>query len=172
MMNRNLTTRSNRSREMSPWSGFRDDLWDLFDRFSQDFEMPLTQSQEQFVPKIEVKDKGDSYLVCAEVPGMDEKDINLSLKENSLIIEGEKKKEFKDEDKKKGYFHSEFSYGSFYRAIPLGEDVDTENVSATYRNGVLDVTLKKLPEKVSKNKKIQITSSGGRTDSQRVEQKH
>lgn len=170
MMNRNLTRNSSLSRELSPWSGFRDDLWDLFDRFSKDFDMPLTHTQEQFVPKIEVKDQGNTYLVCAEVPGMDEKDINLTLKDNNLIIEGEKRKESKEEDKEKGYFHSEFSYGRFYRAVPLSEDVDTENVRATYKNGVLDIQLNKLPEKAGKNKKIQITS--GSTESKKVEQKH
>lgn len=171
-MNRSLTRGGRESRDLSPWNVFRDDLWDLFDRFSRDFtrdfDMPLSLSQEQFVPKIEVKDTGDSYMVCAEVPGMDEKDINLTLKDNKLIIEGEKKKEWRDEDKSKGYFHSEFSYGKFYRAIPLSDDVDTENVSASYRNGVLDIELKKIPEKASKSKKIEITSGRSNT----IEQKH
>lgn len=151
----NLTTQNNR--DVSSWSVFKDDLWDLFDRFSKDFDMPLTLGHDKFTPKIEVKDTGKKLQICAEVPGMDEKDINVTLRNNQLIIEGEKKQETKNEDKEKGYFHSELNYGSFYRAIPLGEDVDTEKVQATYKNGVLNVSVDKRPAKEQKTKKIEIS---------------
>lgn len=169
MLNRSLM-KSGGQRDLSSWSGLRSDLWDLFDRFSRDLETPFTSETQEFIPKIEVQDRGNSYLVCAEVPGMSENDINVTLKDNNLIIEGEKKNEFKKEDTKKGYFHSEFSYGRFYRAIPLSDDVDENNVNATYRNGVLDIELQKLPEKANKQKKIQISTSG--KSSGRSEQKH
>lgn len=165
-MNRSLT-RSN-SGSLNPWAGFRNDLWDVFDRFTKDFD--ALGVREDFAPKIEVKDQGQNYLICAEVPGMDEKDINVTLKDNQLIIEGEKKNESTDEDKKKGYFHSEFSYGRFYRAIPLSDEVDTEKVAATYKNGLLNVELSKLPGRSSKDKKIQINA--GKAGSKQVEQKH
>lgn len=152
-MNRNLTTQS---RNTSPWSVFQNDLWDLFDRFSKDFDMPTLSTGNDFVPKIEVKDTGKTYQICAEVPGMDEKDINVTLKDNQLVIEGEKKKEFKED--KKGFYHSEFSYGRFYRAIPLSEDMDPEKVNATYKNGLLTIDLEKVPEKAGKNKRIEINS--------------
>jgi HSP20 family protein len=141
-MNRHLTTTN------------KNELWDLFDKFL-DFEMP-TFGQHDFSPKIEVKDNGKSYQICAEVPGMDEKDINITLKDKQLILEGEKRNEYKDEDKKKGYFHSEFSYGRFYRAIPLSDDVDTEKVKANYKNGVLFIDVEKLAGKESKTRKIEI----------------
>lgn len=156
------------SNDLNPWSLLKNDIWDVFEKFTEDLEMPL--SSQEFVPKIEVKDKGNSYQVCAEVPGMDEKDINVTLKENSLIIEGEKKNEVKNEDKKKGIFHSEFNYGRFYRAIPLGNDIDSEKVKANYRNGVLMVELEKLPEKATKHRKIEISSSS--KDSSEGETKH
>jgi HSP20 family protein len=150
---------------------FRDDLWDVFDRFAKDFDMPAMASMDHVIPKIEVKDLGKTYQVCAEVPGMDEKDINVTLKENNLIIEGERKSETKEEDKKTGRFHSEMSYGRFYRSIPLSEDIDPENVNASYKNGILTVELAKHPEKTKKERRIQIGSGAGKQQTQEV-QKH
>lgn len=142
------------SRDTSPWIGFRNDLWDVFDRFSKDFD--ALGVREDFTPRIEVKDKGKKFQVCAEVPGMDEKDINVTLKDNQLIIEGEKKNESEGEEE--GFFHSELSYGHFYRAITLSDDVDPEKVNATYKNGLLNIELEKNPEKAGTNKKIQINA--------------
>lgn len=141
--------------DVHPWSVFKHDLWDLFDRFSGDFETPSRQMG--FTPRMEVKDLGKTYQVSLEVPGMEEKDINLTVRENYLIAEGEKKQEEQKEDKK-GLFLSEFSYGRFFRSIALPEDVNTENVNATYRNGILTVNFEKL-EKASKSRKIEIKSS-------------
>ena len=164
-MNRSLM-KTNRDRELNPWSLIRDDLWDLFDRFSHD-EMPLTTTQ-QFVPKIEVKDTDKGYQVSVEVPGMTEKDLNVTLKDNVLVIEGEKKNETKNEDKKKGVFHSEFSYGSFYRAIPLSDDVNTDDVTANYQDGILKIEVSKRPEKASTAKRIEI----GKANKQINDTKH
>lgn len=158
MASKNLPTRSERS--LSPWS-LRDEMMDFFDRFSRELspfsglgglsELP---NASYFTPKIEVKDEGKQYLVKAEVPGMSDKDINISLKDNQLILEGEKKQETSGEEK--GVYHSEFSYGSFYRSIPLSDDVDTENVNATYKDGILKITVGKKPEAERKSKKIPI----------------
>lgn len=155
-MNKNLTNR-NQSRGAGHWSHLRDEMWDLIDRFSQDMDMPQLNAQE-FTPRIEVKDLDKSYQVCAEIPGMSEKDINVSMKDNSLIIEGERRNETKNEDKKKGTFHSEFSYGRFYRTIPLGDDVDIEQVRASYQDGVLTVDLGKRADMNKKSRKIDITT--------------
>jgi HSP20 family protein len=145
-MNKNLTRNNN-----SSWSLFQHDLWDVFDRFSKDLDVGANQS---FMPKIEIKDQGKNYQVCAEIPGMDEKDISVSLKDNQLIIEGEKKSENKEE--KEGFYHSEFSYGKFFRAIPLSEDINSDEVHATYKNGVLNIEVAKNPEKKSSTKRIEI----------------
>jgi len=168
-MNRSLS-KNNEKKDLSPWSVFREDLWDVFDRFAKDFDVPGLDSASHFTPKIEVKDLGNTYQICAEVPGMEEKDINVSLKENNLIIEGERKNETKQEDKKKGLFHSEMSYGQFYRSIPLSDDIDTENVNASYKNGLLTVELAKHPGKAVKERKIPI---GANKQQNKIEsQKH
>jgi HSP20 family protein len=167
-MNKNLTTTN--KRDLSPWSVFRDDLWDVFDRFSKEFDMPTMASLDHITPKIEVKDLGKTYQVCAEVPGMDEKDISVTLRENNLVIEGERKSETKNEDKKSGRYHSEISYGRFYRSIPLSDDIDAENVNASYKNGILTVELAKNPERAQKERKIQIGS--GKKETTQETQKH
>lgn len=168
-MNRSLIP--NNFRDLSPWSVFRDDLWDVFDRFTKEFDVPTLASPDYFSPNIEVQDLGKTYQVSVEVPGMDEKDINVTLKENNLVIEGERKNETKEEDKRKGLFHTEMSYGRFYRSVPLPDDVDTENVNANYKNGLLTVELTKHPEKVVKERKIQI-GSGKQQKTIEAEHKH
>lgn len=131
------------------------EMEDMFDRLRRDFYSPdIFRDIEGFSPRVEVKDTDKNILVSAEIPGMEEKDINVTLKENNLIIEGEKKSERKKEEK--GYFHSEFSYGSFYRSIPLQADVDEDKVDATYKNGILKVTLNKLEGSKQTAKRIEI----------------
>jgi HSP20 family protein len=144
------------SNGMSPFSSLRDDILDLFDDFSLGMAPAFTNNE--FVPRIEIKDKGNAYLVSAEVPGMNDKDMNVSIRNDNLILEGEKKKEHKED--KKGVYRSELSYGSFYRAIPLTDDIDPEKVSAAYKNGVLTVTVEKLPEAQRHTKKIPIAVEG------------
>lgn len=132
-----------------------EEMENIFDRFRRDFYSPdLLRGVEGFSPKIEVEETDKSIFVSAEIPGMKEKDINVSLRENNLIIEGEKIGQRKNEEK--GLYRSEFSYGSFYRTIPLSAEVDTEKVEATYKNGVLEITLNKLEESKQSVKRIEI----------------
>ena len=165
--NRGLTTTNRNDRFLSPFSVLRDDLLDLID----DFSLGLTPSVglgNEFVPRIEVKDKGNAFIVSAEVPGMSDQDMNVCIKDNNLILEGEKKEEHKED--KNGLFRSEFSYGSFYRVIPLSADIDPEKVSAAYSNGVLKVTVEKLPEAQRQIKKIPISKEEGKAG-KRIETK-
>jgi HSP20 family protein len=132
-----------------------DDMEDMFDRFRREFYAPdMFREMEGFSPRVEVKETDKNILVSAEIPGMNEKDINVTLKENNLIIEGEKKSERKKEEK--GYYRSELSYGSFYRSIPLLAEVNADKVEATYKNGILQVTLNKLEENKQTAKRIEI----------------
>ena len=131
------------------------EMEDIFDRFRRDFYSPdLSRDTEGFSPRVELEETEKNIFVSAEIPGMKEKDINVSLKDNNLIIEGEKQSQKKKEEK--GYYRSEFSYGSFYRSIPLSAEVDTNKVEATYRNGVLAITLNKLEESKQTTKRIEI----------------
>lgn len=129
---------------------FQDEIRRFFDRFNTDFDTDVNWN----LPKVEIKDQDKTYVVKAEVPGMSEKDIQVNLKDNSLIIEGERKSEHKEE--KEGRYTSEFSYGDFYREIPLADEVNPDTVKASYRDGILSITLDKLSTSASKVKKIPI----------------
>jgi HSP20 family protein len=111
---------------------------------------------EEFSPKVELRETDKGYSVRAEIPGISESDVNVTLRENNLILEGEKKTETKKEER--GHYFSEFSYGSFYRSIPLEEEVNPDKVKATYRNGILNVELEKI-EGSTGSKKIPIMRS-------------
>lgn len=153
LWNRDLIPTKSRwaERAMAPLA----DMEDMFERLRREFYTPdLFRGLEGFAPRVEITETDKNILVLAEIPGMKEKDINVTLKENCLIIEGEKKSERKKEEK--GYYSSEFSYGSFYRSIPLHNEVDPDKVDATYKNGVLEVTLNKLEESKQKAKRIEI----------------
>lgn len=105
-------------------------------------------------PRIEVLDRKDSVVIRAEVPGMEKKDIQLSMEDGSLVIRGETKREHENE--KDGVLYSERSYGSFYRSVALPAEVDENNVKASYKDGVLSVTLQKSKKAEEKAKTIAI----------------
>lgn len=105
-------------------------------------------------PQFEVSETDGSVMVEAELPGMDEKDIEISVTDHVLTIQGEKKKEA--ETKKKNYYIAERSYGRFQRSLQLGSGVDTDKVRASFKNGVLTVTLPKTEPEKSKTRKIDI----------------
>ena len=98
----------------------------------------------EWVPAIEMYDKGDKYVVKAELPGISESDVEVSTTEGVLTIKGEKKtqSEVKEED----YYFSERGYGSFFRSLSLPSDVDAKKIEANFEDGVLEVTLPKMPE--------------------------
>jgi HSP20 family protein len=101
---------------------------------------------------VEVSDRDKEIKVTAELPGLEEKDVELSLSEGVLSLRGEKRAETEDQDNQ----FSERYYGRFERRIPLGYEVDESKVNATFRNGVLTVTLPKTEQAQSKAKRIAI----------------
>lgn len=150
--NLSLTTRNTSQNLLNVWQR---ELSNLMDRFDRDLVSDF--SFEGIVPRVEIKEKDKKYIIKAEVPGMTEDDINVTLRENSLILEGERKSESEKEEK--GFFSSEFSYGRFYRAIPLDEDVNADKVKASYKNGILTVELEKVESAIHNAKKIPILKS-------------
>lgn len=106
-------------------------------------------------PRIDVRETDSALEVEAELPGVDEKDIDVQLTDNVLTIRGEKRFERKDE-KNGEYRLIERSFGSFARSIPAPFDVDPDAVEATFRNGVLKLTLPKPPGAASRTRKIEV----------------
>lgn len=107
-----------------------------------------------FGPSTDITETDDHVEVSVELPGMTENDIDISLSGNAMTIRGEKKNEREQEHK--GIYMSERSYGSFYRTMPLPAGVDTEKADATFKNGVLTVSLPKTKEAQAQIKRIPV----------------
>jgi HSP20 family protein len=120
----------------------------LFDDFFQDFDSPLTRAMDW--PAVEVQDDDKETKVIAELPGLEEKDIDLSLREGVLTIKGEKSR------KTDGAIYSERWHGKFTRTIDLGADIDPDKMKASFDKGVLTVSLEKRPNAKAETKKIAI----------------
>jgi len=112
-------------------------------------------SCEGFCPVFDIEESKESYKITAELPGMELNDIEVTLKENSIVIGGEKKSENEKGEKK--YQYIERKYGKFERVFNLGEDVDLENIKAIMKSGVLRVILNKTEKAVNTPKKIEVT---------------
>lgn len=108
-------------------------------------------------PRMDVTETESAIEVSVELPGIDQKDVDVSLTNSALTIKGEKKSE--QEESKKGYHLLERSYGSFYRSIPLPSGVDEDKVAAQFKNGVLTVTLPKTEEALPRVRKIEVKAS-------------
>jgi len=108
-------------------------------------------------PAIDIAEKDNAYEVTAELPGMDEKNIEVRFANGNLIIKGEKEEE--KEEKKKDYHLRERHFGSFERQFAVPEGVDTDKIEASFKKGVLSVTLPKKPEAIKAQKKIEVKAS-------------
>ncbi|HXX56667.1 MAG TPA: Hsp20/alpha crystallin family protein [Thermodesulfovibrionales bacterium] len=110
---------------------------------------------EAVSPHVDIYEEGNELVLKADLPGLEKKDLDISVSGNALTITGEKKREEKVE--KGDYFRYERSHGSFFRRFELPADVDTEKIEAHLENGVLEVRLPKSEEAKSKSKKISIS---------------
>ena len=137
-----------------PFSFFRERLDSLLEDFFSSELTPFRRMEGEFMPRMEVKENDREMLVSMELPGMDEKDIELTLSGNSLTIKGEKKEE--KEEKGESFYSCERVYGTFQRSIPLPQEVDMKKVDATFRKGVLHVKLPKTATAKESVKKIAI----------------
>ena len=165
MVIRNLTRRNRqgetlpaRREETHPFFSLRRQMNQLFDSFFRDFELePFREMNEwyaKFSPQIDVKENDKEIIVTAELPGMSEKDIDVSISGGSLVVKGEKKEDKEEKDKE--CWHMERCYGSFYRSIPLPEEIDKEKADASFKKGILRVTIPKTEKAASSSKKIPI----------------
>jgi HSP20 family protein len=144
-----------RREEYHPFSLFRQEMNTLFDNFFRGFDLePFSGRLGAFSPHIDVKESDKDIAIIAELPGMDDKDIHVSLTRDSLTIKGEKKEE--KEEKGKDYYRMERSFGSFTRTIPLPVEIDTDKVKADFKKGVLTVTLPKTATAIKEKKKIPV----------------
>ena len=134
--------------------GLQSDINRLFDAFMTPFEG--NEFRNAMSPKLDIAELKDKYEIKAELPGMDEKDINLSVEDGVLSISGEKKSE--TEDKNKGYYLKECSYGTFNRSVRLPENIADDKIAAKFDKGVLVIDMPKKEPTVTKARKISISS--------------
>ena len=113
-----------------------------------------TQDTPSFIPAVDVYEDEKKVVLKLEVPGIEEKDLDVSVEKNTLTIKGERKLE--KEEKEENFHRIERRYGSFYRAFTLPTTVDTESVAASYNAGVLKVELTKKPEAQPKQIKVNV----------------
>jgi HSP20 family protein len=109
-----------------------------------------------FVPAVDIYEDEKKVMLKLEVPGIDEKDLDVSVENNTLTVKGERK--FESEEKEENFHRIERRYGSFYRAFTLPSTVDTEHVQAKYNAGVLKLELLKKPEAQPKQIKINVAA--------------
>jgi HSP20 family protein len=150
-------------RGLVPWRPFRE-MEEMERRFEDIFGRPFIPAMWRripvvemgWAPAIEVFEKEDKFMVKAELPGMKEEDIDVSVVGDTLTIKGERKAE--TEVKEEDYYCCERSYGSFSRSIALPSSVDAKRIEASYEDGVLEVSLPKAPE--VKAKKVAVKKKG------------
>jgi HSP20 family protein len=149
------------SRELSPFAELQREVNRLFESFFPDggegFLEPFRgfgAAARAFTPRVNVSETDREVRVTAELPGIDEKDIDVSVTRNTLTIRGEKGSE--KEDKSESYYRVERSFGQFERTLPLPADVVAEEVEARFSKGILTVVLPKTEEARSQATKVKV----------------
>ena len=159
----NLIPWRNKMREgdsghLMPLAELRSEMDRLFESF---FREPLAAmdwspwGSGKWSPAIDVAENDQELTVRAELPGIDPKDLEVTVTGNQLVLSGEKKESSEHEGK--DFHQSETHYGSFRRSIPLPEGIDTEHVDAQYANGVLTLRLPKTPQAATKRIEVKVT---------------
>jgi HSP20 family protein len=122
---------------------------DIIDEFFND---AVATRQNTFAPSIDISETENQFVIDVELPGIAKKDIDLNLENGRLTISGERKFEKEEEGKK--YHRVETHYGSFTRSLQLPDNVDDNSIKATYKDGILNVTINKSEEKLKKQIEI------------------
>jgi len=167
MLNTPIEIRKTQGSALVParlWDSLRSEVEGMFDRFGASFE-PEFRPLEYFWPRteagfanldVDVVWSDKAYVITAEIPGVDEKALDIELTEDALVIKGEKK--VQEMNKGEGFYVSERSYGMFQRTFALPKDVDRKAITATYVHGVLTVTVPRIA-KVEKLHKIEVKAA-------------
>lgn len=152
------------ARVPDPFRALRSEMDQLFDRFTTGFGLPglgrmLSPAwtggwRGEGLPAVDITEDATAYKLTAELPGLTEKEVEVTLSNDALTLKGEKREEH--EEKNENRYVSERSYGAFQRSFPLPREVDREKVTAAFANGVLTITLPKTAEARKQEKKIEV----------------
>jgi HSP20 family protein len=149
---------------------FADEMDQLFDEFGLGrgwfgprlaFRLPraLPTRAEGWLPDVEMLQRNNHLMIRADLPGLTKDDVKIEITENAVTIEGERRRE--REEEKAGVYRSERSYGAFSRTIALPQGAMTEQAKASFKDGVLEITMPAPPETVTRGRKLEITESAG-----------
>ena len=127
-------------------------------------DSPLTAAS--FVPAVDIYEDPKKVVLKLEVPGIEEKDLDVRVENNTLTVKGERK--FEKEEKEENFHRIERRYGTFYRAFTLPSTVDTEHVQANYQNGILKLELSKKPEAQPKQIKVNVGAGAKKEEGELV----
>ena len=141
------------ARRDDPFNYLRSQINRVFDDAFDGGRWPVGDGSV-FAPQLDVTDSDKEVRICAELPGIEAKDLDVNVTDNTLTISGEKRSERSSEEK--GRHWTERSYGSFERTIPLPAEVDGDNAKTEFKNGVLRITLPKRPGGKTRAKKIRV----------------
>lgn len=141
------------------WDPFRD-LVTLRERMNRLFEEAVTSSRGEdkdlvastWSPSVDIYENEHNLILTAELPGIEEKDIEIKIEDNTLTLKGERN--FEKETKEENYHRVERAYGSFYRSFTLPHYVDEDNIEAAHENGILRISMPKKPELKPRKVKI------------------
>lgn len=131
-----------------------DHLSNKFQRIFNDFPNFSNYGNESFSPRIDISENDKNFLIVAEIPGVTKDDLKITLQDNILTIEGEKKNT--REEKDNNYYREEISFGKFKRSFTLPVEVDSDNVDANFKNGSLEIKLNKIEPKEAKERIIEL----------------
>jgi HSP20 family protein len=144
---------------IDPFSRIRHEMNQVFNDFFKDCTAhsltSIDQNKQMMVPLVNIAESDTKYKISAEMPGINEKDIDLTIADGKIIIKAEKKNEI--EDKKDQYYKAERSYGMYQRIFSLPEYVDADKIQAKFENGVLNIEIPKIKNSPPTIKKIAIT---------------
>ncbi len=150
-----------RYREEDPFTLLHQEMNRLFDTFERGWGLslfePWGERQGVYSPSVNVSEDDHEFLITAELPGLDEKDVEVILEKDLLTIQGEKKEE--KEESGKDYYHMERSYGTFRRSIPLPDEVDADKIEASFKKGILSIHLPKTEAARKETRKISIKAA-------------
>jgi HSP20 family protein len=152
--NQHLTPRKTSSMSETRGRTFQDSISRLLNEF---FSPDLLREQAMFVPPVEIEELDNEFMLCVDVPGVPRENINIEVRDDSLIVSGER--EWERNEKREGRHFTEVTYGTFYRSFPLPSNVVTEQIRADYLDGVLKVNIPKSER--SQAKSIPIGDAGG-----------
>jgi HSP20 family protein len=108
----------------------------------------------EWLPQVETFEREGQFVLRADLPGLTKDDVKVEVTDDSIIIQGERHSE--EEHKREGYYRSERTYGKFYRRLPLPEGVNAENANASFRNGVLEITMQAPKREEQKARRLEI----------------